>query len=86
MSVFISFPNGWTYSAQNPADVVQMLRSQDWISYDSVWDFKNEVQNRCSVLGVSFVCWDATSFLMGLMAAGICSVDFDYTITQERKK
>jgi hypothetical protein len=56
-----------------------------WLRYESIWDYKEEVQQRCTVQGISFVAWDATSFLLGLQMAGICVITLNNQQEGEKK-
>ena len=74
MSVRVQFDNGLDFVSPTPQLAVKKLQSLDWLRYESIWDYKEEVQQRCTVQGISFVAWDATSFLLGLQMAGICVI------------
>ena len=85
MTVKVEFlTNGFEFVSPTPQLAVHKLRSLDWLRYESIWEYKAEVEKRCSVQGISFTCWDATSFLMGLQTAGICSITLNYSIDESK--
>ena len=87
MITVINTATGTRYTGNNPTEIIKQMKLQDWSGPASFTDYKERVQKRTAAIqGVTFVYWDATSFLLGMANADLVRIkDWHYENIKQRR-